>query len=76
MLGVGVFGIVRWDRNAPWGDAEGSTADECGTAAGGGYECGMVWGYFMQDARPPDFLLERIGDTDNPFAPLLIALVE
>ena len=76
VLGVAVFGIASWDRNAPWGDAEGTTSDECGAAAGGGYECGMVWGYFMQDARPPEFLLERIGDSDNPFAPLLIALVE
>jgi Flp pilus assembly protein TadG len=76
VLGVGVFAIASWDRTAPWGDAEGTDADECGTAAGGGYACGMVWGYFMQDARPPEFLLERIGDTDNPFAPLLIALVE
>lgn len=76
VLGVGVFGIASWDRNAAWGDAEGTASDECGAAAGGGYECGMVWGFFMQDARPPGFLLERIGDTDNPFAPLLIALVE
>ena len=76
VIGVGVFGITSWDRTAPWGDAEGDAGDECGTATVGGFACGMVWGFFMQDAVPPGFLLERIGDTDNPFAPLLIALVE
>lgn len=76
VLGVATFGIAKWDRNSPWGDAQGTTSDECGEASGSGFECGMVWGYLMQDARPPDFLLEQIGDTDNPFAPLLIALIE
>jgi hypothetical protein len=76
VLGVATYGIAKWDRNAPWGDGLGTTADECGEAAEPGFDCGMVWGYLMKDALPPDFLLEQIGDTDNPFAPLLIALVE
>jgi hypothetical protein len=77
VLGVSTFAIVRWDRQAPWGNAEGTTEDACGEAAGGsGFQCGMVWGFLMKDAFPPEFLLDQIGDTDNPFAPLLVALTE
>lgn len=76
VLGVATFGIAKWDRNSPWGDALGTETVECGQASGSGFDCGMVWGYLMKDALPPDFLLEQIGDTDNPFAPLLIALIE
>jgi len=35
----------------------------------------QVWGYFMQDVRPPEVLLQ-ISDSDNPFAPVFIALIE
>jgi hypothetical protein len=76
VLGVATFGIAKWDRTPNYGDAVGTTDQECGEASGSGFECGMVWGYLMKDALPPDFLLEQIGDTDNPFAPLLIALVD
>ena len=76
VLGVATFGIAKWDRNSPWGDAVGTATAQCGQASGSGFECGMVWGYLMKDALPPDFLLEQIGDTDNPFAPLLIAVIE
>jgi Flp pilus assembly protein TadG len=75
VLGVATFGIAKWDRNSPWGDALGTATAECGQASGTGFDCGMVWGYLMKDAQPPDFLLEQIG-SDNPLAPLLIALVE
>jgi Flp pilus assembly protein TadG len=75
VLGVATFGIAKWDRNSPWGDALGTVDSECGQASGSGFDCGMVWGYLMKDAQPPDFLLEQIG-SDNPLAPLLIALVD
>ena len=76
VLGVGVFAIVKWDRTAPWGDVEGASSASCGNAGGEAYACGMVWGFFMQAAQPPGFFLEQISDTNNPFAPLLIALIE
>lgn len=76
VLGLATFGIAKWDRNSPWGDALGTVNEECGQATGAGFDCGMVWGYLMTDALPPYFLLEQIGDTDNPFAPLLIALID
>ena len=56
--------------------------EACGEATSSGpveptvnFECQMVWGYFMRGARPPQALLS-IGETDNPFAPLMIAMVE
>ena len=76
VLGVATFGIAKWDRTPAYGNAVGTVDDECGQAGGTGFECGMVWGYLMADALPPNFLLEQIGDTDNPFAPLLIALID
>jgi len=76
VLGVATFGIAKWDRKSPWNDSFGTATAECGQASGSGFDCGMVWGYLMADALPPDFLLEQIGDTDNPFAPLLIALID
>ena len=83
VMGVGTFGIARWDRTAPNGDALGNAGlnQICGqgipTNKGGvgGYECGQVWGYFMKEAKPPEVLL-KIIETDNPFAPVMIALVE
>ena len=76
VLGIATFSIASWDRTPKYGNAVGTTDQQCGVATGAGFECGMVWGYLMKDALPPDFLLEQIGDTDNPFAPLLIALID
>ena len=83
VLGVGTFGIASWDRKNPGalGNGDVDTKQICGQAktvdkgGDGGFECGMVWGYFMKDAQPPSVLLNII-ETDNPFAPLLIAMVE
>lgn len=87
VLGVAVFGIAAWnhdnnqstygnDSNSSTGGA--AVAGECSsdTPADPGYECGMVWGYLMEGLQPPDYLLQKITNSDNPFAPLLIALVE
>lgn len=82
VLGVATYGIAKWHRSNPsTTDSFGRADKEC-TPAGGGqppqneYNCAQVWGFLMEGAIPPDFLLERISDTSNPFAPLLIALVE
>jgi len=77
VLGVATFAIAKWDRNPNYGNALGNDTEACGQASGGGdFECGMVWGYLMDGAQPPDSLLQRISDSDNPFAPTIIAMVE
>ena len=83
VLGVSTFAITGWDRTNPTGDDLGDQTRECQKPPNGPppdpgeyYECGMVWGYLIADAFPPDVLLNSISDTANPFAPLLIAMVE
>ena len=92
VLGIGTFAITRWDRTPTIGDAMGNDSPDpldplapkqaCGQAftvkegGAGGYECGQIWGYFMQDALPPNVLLGDFGDSPAPFAPILRALVE
>jgi hypothetical protein len=74
---VATFAIAKWDRNPNYGDALGNGSEACGEASSGtDFECGMVWGYLMEGAHPPDSLLVRISGSDNPFAPTIIALVE
>ena len=73
VLGVATFAIAKWDRTPGYGDAQGTPEDPCGELVGpvvGLFECGMVWGYLMEGAQPPDFLLEQ-GETTNPFAPVI-----
>jgi len=84
VLGVATFGIAKWDRQAPWdnliGWDLGATKKACNTPNPGnepGLKCGMVWGYLDKDWRMPAFLLQRIDpDSQNPLAPLLIAMIE
>ena len=83
VLGVATFALAKWDRTPPYGNAEGDStavapgARACGEAVGvSNFKCGMAWGYLMENVRPPKVLLGRIGDTDNPFAPIVSALVE
>jgi hypothetical protein len=79
VLAVATFAIIGWDRVTPFNDAEGNASIACGGSAPktpAPYPCGSVWGFFIRDAVPPDFLLQRIGETNNPFAPLLFALVD
>ncbi len=71
VLGVATFAIAKWDRRPPYGDAQGTATQACGQADGGGFECGLVWGYLLGGAQPLDFLLEQTTETDNPFAPVL-----
>ena len=80
VLGIATFAIAKWDRiaNPDWGDALGTdSAGACGDPAlVSGFGCGMVWGYLMEGARPPHFLLQQISENDNPLAPNMVALVE
>ena len=90
VLGVGTFGIARWDRvgsgaylgNHNQGEmicGQASTVKQGespeGLGGAGGFDCGQLWGYFMKDARAPETLL-TIMDEASPFAPLMSALVE
>jgi len=82
VLGIATFAIAKWDRYPQYGNALGTPSQACGNATSSGpvdetvlYKCQMVWGYFMRDVRPPQMLL-NISETDNPFAPLMIAIVE
>lgn len=80
VLGVGSFGVAKWNRDNnkdAWGTSDvPCTPQQGGQEPSDEYACGMVWGFFMQGVQPPGFLLEQVSDTDNPFAPLLIALIE
>jgi hypothetical protein len=77
VLGVATFGIAKWDRDPPWGnDSTGTGTEACGEAGGAGYDCGMVWGYLIENAVPPDFLLTLGDDSSNPFAPAVEALID
>ena len=89
VLGVATYSIAAWDRTSPNKATIGNDSgplpptphQSCGQGVTewdgvtGGYECGQVWGYFMQGVKPPEVLLQ-ISDTDNPFAPVFIAMVE
>ncbi|HET7737210.1 MAG TPA: hypothetical protein VFK32_01415, partial [Tepidiformaceae bacterium] len=77
VLGVATFGIAKWTR-AGSQSAYGTSLLDCSTSVptAQNFECGMVWGFLMGGLQPPNILLEQIGDSDNPFAPLLIALVD
>jgi hypothetical protein len=76
VLGVATFGIVEWDRKSPWGNVFGTSDKACGQASASGLNCGMVWGFLIKDAVPPDFLLDQISETWNPLAPILRAMIE
>lgn len=78
VLGVATFGLAGWNResNKSYSADASHNCREVKNPPADSFDCGMVWGYFMEGLRPPGFLLQQIGTTDNPFAPLLIALVD
>jgi Flp pilus assembly protein TadG len=79
VLGVATFGIASWNRAGnPNDDPHGTPSSACSHGNDdSGFNCGQVWGYLLQDLRPPEFLLQVIDpNSENPFAPLLIALVD
>jgi hypothetical protein len=79
VVGVASFYIASWNRSNPvTHDAYGTATQQCSNnvSSNGNFACGMVWGYLMEDRLAPQELLQTFGDTDNPFAPLFIALVD
>jgi hypothetical protein len=64
------FYIAGWDRSGPWG-----TGDSDGDP-----DSGMVWGYLIQSelgATPAwEFSFDASSAGNNPFAPVITALVE
>ena len=55
------FYIAGWDRNAPWGKPDG-----------------MVWGYLLQNelVASPAWQFDFSNQSNNPFAPVIVAIVE
>jgi hypothetical protein len=80
ILGVATFGVAKWNRTSNK-DYYGTGSSECADFQGGQpppdqSPCGMVWGYLFKGVQPPEFILQQIGTTNNPFAPILVALVD
>ena len=76
VLGYATFGIAVWASSTTYG----TPTQECGKAnkndTPAPFACELLWGYLIQDAQPPGFLLQQIGTDNNPIAPYLIALTE
>jgi hypothetical protein len=80
VLGIAVFGIANWadPGNKTFG---APSAQDCRVLSGnsvpnGEWDCGMVWGYLFSGIDPPSSLLQQISNTNDPLAPLMIALVD
>lgn len=81
VLGVASFGVARWNSTSSQDRWQGKSSLACrdpgnGQPPAGEFACGVVWGYLFTGVTPPDALLQQIGESNNPFAPVLIALVE
>jgi len=81
VLGVASFGVAKWNSTVAQDRYQGTSTSACrnpgtGPLPVGEFKCGVVWGYLFTDVTPPEILLEQIGDSSNPFAPILIALVD
>jgi hypothetical protein len=84
VLGFASFGVARWNSTSSQDLYRGTGTQACFQGPNGSagtdppefYKCGVVWGYIFSGVTPPDALLNQIGNSNNPFAPLLIALVD
>ena len=82
VLGFASFGVANWDRSNGNRDYVATASSACALYSGNGqppaalFKCEAVWGYLFTGVTPPDALLNQIGNSNNPFAPLLIALVD
>jgi hypothetical protein len=65
VYGIGDFYLAEWDRCNPLGNGD------CDGAPGSG----MVWGFMVPGTAKPSWEF-KWGDTDNPFAPVVVKLVE
>lgn len=68
ILGLATFYIASWDREPPYGnvDVDGDTIQDDA----------MVWGYFVEDVPVIPAWDIQWGYSDDPFAPIMISLVE
>ena len=68
ILGIATFYIISWDRQPPYGnvDVDGDTTEDDA----------MVWGYFMENVPVIPAWNIVWGYSDDPFAPIIISLVE
>jgi len=68
ILGIATFYIINWDRQPPYGnvDVDGDGVDDDA----------MVWGYFMENVPVIPAWNIVWGYSDDPFAPIMISLVE
>lgn len=78
VLGFAVFAVASWDRSNGNGDVYGGTAAKACTTEkkiGTDFDCGTVWGYLFTGVNSPNVLIEQMGG-NNPFAPILVALID
>lgn len=85
VIGIASFGVANWDRVNGAGkgkDYFGTPSASCRVYSGKddppvtAFPCGDAWGYIFSGVTPPDALLQQIGESNNPFAPILIALID
>lgn len=80
IVGVASFGVARWNSTSSQDRYIGNATTACyegpNNPPAGNFPCGIVWGYLFAGVTPPDALLNQIGNSNNPFAPLLVALVD
>jgi len=88
VLAFATFYIAGWDRRGgSWGDVWASPNNPAHRACSDNgrpgkneqvFWCGVVWGYFLPQVYvpPQGFLAEQLGTTDNPFAPLVVFLID
>jgi hypothetical protein len=82
VLGLATFGVANWWKSGST-PFKGDATHSCTTTAlppGPTFDCGAAWGYLfdyaIDKARPSTILLQRMGPTKNPIAPIFVALVE
>ncbi|KKK68956.1 hypothetical protein LCGC14_2938870, partial [marine sediment metagenome] len=71
IYGIVNFYIAGWDRCAPYGDS-----DDCGRPKPA--ESGIAWGYLLLEelGGTPAWQFDFSQTSNNPFAPVIVALVE
>jgi hypothetical protein len=82
VIGVASFAVANWDRTHGNGKEYVASASDAtchsvnkNPVVPDNFQCGDAWGYLFTGVTPPLALLEKIGG-NNPFAPILIALVD
>jgi hypothetical protein len=71
IYGIANFYIAGWDRCAPYNDG-----DDCGDPKPA--DTGIAWGYLLLEEMggTPAWQFDFSQSSDNPFAPVIVALVE